>query len=551
MVGETVGKYRLIAPLGRGGMGTVYRAVDETLDREVAIKVLSPDLVESDVVLRFRSEAIALARLNHRDIATIYELYRSGTDLLMVMEFVRGETLDKILERTPQLSLEHAVSIVDRLLGALEHAHRAGIVHRDLKPGNVMITDDGGIKIMDFGIARIVGTDHGTRDGFLLGTPSYMSPEQVLGHKVDGRSDLYSIGVMFYRLLTGALPFTGETVVAIAHKQVLETAPPLNFFRQGLPDWCESLLNRALAKAPANRFQTADEFRVELANATGTLVTEQLHAMPAVSLPTETLAEIGPEAPAPAAAGNKTLVLAYRPSARAALLAPAVIAICVLTLGDVRPAVPWTQGIPVTPSRPRVSALVASAAPTVPKPAALPAPLPPATALIIEPAAIVTQVTTSAAAATQTEPASEPPRNTTLASRTWSAAVLPPLVFDVAAVVGSGADLRERKAQALLANGTLTVIGEDRTVVQTLPYGRLDSISYSRGRNPLWKSSSGPVEVGRVKDGKFGFLKGDRHWITLRTAGTFLVLRVDQGHAGKLLDALQKRTGRQAIYILD
>src|SRR5688572_12164870 len=184
LIGETVGKYRLIAPLGRGGMGTVYRAIDETLDREVAIKVLSGDLAESDIVKRFRSEAIALARLNHRDIATIYDLYPSGPDLLMVMEFVRGETLDSVLERTPQLSLEHAVSIVDRLLGALGHAHRAGIVHRDLKPGNVMITDDGGIKIMDFGIARIVGTDHGTKDGFLLGTPSYMSPEQVLGHEV-------------------------------------------------------------------------------------------------------------------------------------------------------------------------------------------------------------------------------------------------------------------------------------------------------------------------------------------------------------------------------
>jgi len=547
MVGETLGKYRLIAPLGRGGMGTVYRAVDETLDREVAIKVLSPDLAESDVVQRFRSEAIALARLNHRDIATIYELYRSGSDLLMVMEFVRGETLDKILERTPQLSLEHAVSIVDRLLGALEHAHRAGIVHRDLKPGNVMITDDGGIKIMDFGIARIVGTDHGTRDGFLLGTPSYMSPEQVLGHKVDGRSDLYSIGVMFYRLLTGAVPFTGETVVAIAHKQVLETAPPLTFFRQGLPDWCETILTRALEKAPANRFQTADEFRVELANATGTLVTEQLHALPAVSLPTETLAEIAPKAPAPAAGGNKTLVLAYQPSARAALLTPAAIAICVLTLGDVRPAVPWTHGIPVTPSRSRVSALLASTAPTLPKPA----PLPAATALVIAPPAIVEQIPTSGAAPTQTGDASEPPRNEARAGRAWSTAVLPPLVFDVAAVVGSGADQRERKAQALLANGTLTVIGEDRTVVQTLPYERLDSISYSRGKNPVWKSSSGPVEIARVKDGKFGFLKGDRHWITLRTAGTFLVLRVDQGHASKLLDALQERTGQQPIYILD
>jgi hypothetical protein len=131
------------------------------------------------------------------------------------------------------------------------------------------------------------------------------------------------------------------------------------------------------------------------------------------------------------------------------------------------------------------------------------------------------------------------------------AANLPPVVFDIAAVVGQGEEQRERKAQALLANGTLMVIADDRTVLHTLPYERLDSVSYSRGRNPLWKSSSGPELIARVKEGKFGFLKGDRHWVALRTRGTFIVMRVDHGHASALLDALEARTGQKADYILD
>ncbi len=196
MIGTTVGKYRIVALLGRGATGIVYRALDDTLDREVAIKVLNPLYAAGDILKRFRSEATTLARLNHPEIATIHELLRTDTNLLMVMELVRGETLEGLAERNGALSPDLAGHIVDGILSALEHAHDAGIVHRDLKPANVMITALGGIKIMDFGIARVRGAEHMTLDGCAVGTPAYMAPEQVLGEEVDGRADLYAVGLI-------------------------------------------------------------------------------------------------------------------------------------------------------------------------------------------------------------------------------------------------------------------------------------------------------------------------------------------------------------------
>ena len=218
MIGTTVGKYRILGRLGRGGMGIVYKALDETLDREVAIKVLNPDVTDAELLKRFRAEAVSLARLNHPGIGTIYELHRHGDDLLMVMEFVRGVTLQSLSERLGPLDPPQAAQICVQILDALAHAHRAGIVHRDLKPANVMVTDDTGtVKIMDFGIARVLGGEHFTHAGFMMGTPAYMAPEQVLGQDVDGRADLYSVGVLFYRLLSRELPFQADTAIAMAH----------------------------------------------------------------------------------------------------------------------------------------------------------------------------------------------------------------------------------------------------------------------------------------------------------------------------------------------
>jgi serine/threonine-protein kinase len=264
MIGTTVGKYRILERLGRGGMGIVYKALDETLDREVAIKVLNPDVDDEELLKRFRGEAISLARLNHPGIATIYELHRHGDEMLMVMEYVRGETLQGLSERMGPLEPPQAAHICVQVLNALAHAHRAGIVHRDLKPANVMITDAGVVKVMDFGIARMLGGEHVTHAGFMMGTPAYMAPEQVLGQDVDGRADLYSVGVLFYRLLTRELPFQADTAIAMAQKQVAEAPTPLGTFRPNLPTWCEAIISRALAKSREERFQTAEAFRAAI-----------------------------------------------------------------------------------------------------------------------------------------------------------------------------------------------------------------------------------------------------------------------------------------------
>src|SRR6187431_213358 len=224
MVGQNIGKYRVLDRVGRGGMGTVYRAIDETLHREVAIKVLNAELNDPEVAKRFRSEAITVARLSHPGIATIYELFEYDGQWLMVMEFVRGETLENMIARMGALSAQRAAEFCMQALAALAHAHSMGVVHRDLKPANLMITENGSVKVMDFGIARVSGSEHLTNAGFMMGTPAYMAPEQVQGGEVDARADLYAMGVVFYRLATAALPFKGETPFAMAQSQL--TTPP-------------------------------------------------------------------------------------------------------------------------------------------------------------------------------------------------------------------------------------------------------------------------------------------------------------------------------------
>jgi serine/threonine-protein kinase len=264
MVPRTIGKYRLIEKVGRGGMGTVYRAVDESLERDVAVKILNAEITEPEVIKRFRAEAVTLARLHHPGIAVVHELYQDNGDFFMVMEFVRGETFQQLSERLGQVPLEQALALGAQALDALAYAHRLGVVHRDLKPSNLMLSDTGLVKVMDFGIARIVGSEHLTGDGSMMGTPAYMSPEQVRGAEVDGRADLYSMAVVLYRLLAGRLPFEADTAIAFAQKQLYEPPTPLKTVRPELPPWCEAVLARALEKSPGDRFQTAEEFREAL-----------------------------------------------------------------------------------------------------------------------------------------------------------------------------------------------------------------------------------------------------------------------------------------------
>lgn len=262
---ETIGNYKILGKLGEGGMGEVFKGLDTILEREVAIKVLLPELSNQPSVLeRFRTEAVALARLNDPNIAMLYSFHLDPKQAYMVLEFVPGETLSDRMRRESQLHWETALNLGGQALSGLEHAHQNDIVHRDIKPSNIMLTTQGNAKLMDFGIARILQRSRLTKTGFLIGTPQYMSPEQVQGLEADGRSDVYSIGIVLYEMLTGRVPFQKKTEYDLIKAQVEENPQPPSKHLPGLNPEIESALLKALAKRPADRFQSANEFRMAL-----------------------------------------------------------------------------------------------------------------------------------------------------------------------------------------------------------------------------------------------------------------------------------------------
>jgi eukaryotic-like serine/threonine-protein kinase len=262
--GQKLGRYTVIEPIGSGGMGSVYRARDEKLERFVAIKILSPGLVTGDEARRrFRKEALALAKLSHPHIAAVYDVgEQDGVDYL-VMECVAGQTLSAALKSGP-LTVERATSIVLEIAGALEEAHEQGVIHRDLKPANVMITPKGHVKVLDFGIAKLLApiapdATASLETGFLIGTPLYMSPEQAQGNSVDARTDLWSLGVIYFQLLTGRTPFEGENNIALLHAIISEPPASLRALRPDAPQLANQMIYRSLQKDPDSRYQSASE----------------------------------------------------------------------------------------------------------------------------------------------------------------------------------------------------------------------------------------------------------------------------------------------------
>ncbi len=273
-VGTAIAHYRILEPLGAGGMGTVYKAHDEKLNRIVAVKVLQPDMVaHEDRRRRFLQEARAASALNHPHILTVYEIGDAEGKPYIVMEYIEGETLrQKITTQT--LPLHDALNIVMQIAQGLTKAHEHGIVHRDLKPENLMVTRDGYAKILDFGLAKLVerkratNADSGentqiqvkTHSGTILGTVKYMSPEQVLGKRLDLRSDIFSFGVVVYEILTGKSPFASDNDIDTMHAILHEEPKPPHAVKPDLPRTLYPLLNKALAKEPKHRFQTIKEF---------------------------------------------------------------------------------------------------------------------------------------------------------------------------------------------------------------------------------------------------------------------------------------------------
>ncbi|MDQ2814192.1 MAG: Stk1 family PASTA domain-containing Ser/Thr kinase [Actinomycetota bacterium] len=255
-------------------MAEVYRARDIRLDRIVAIKTLRTDLARDPIFqARFRREAQSAASLNHPSIVAVYD---TGEDMAtgvpvpyIVMEYVDGRTVRDLLQEGHRLLPERTLEIIDGVLRALDYSHQAGIVHRDIKPGNVMVTRNGDIKVMDFGIARAMSDAQSTmtQTAQVIGTAQYLSPEQARGERVDARSDLYSAGCLLYELLTGRPPFTGDSPVAIAYQHVRENPVPPSRVDPDVPAWADAIVLKAMAKSPDDRYQTAADMRADLQRA--------------------------------------------------------------------------------------------------------------------------------------------------------------------------------------------------------------------------------------------------------------------------------------------
>jgi serine/threonine-protein kinase len=261
MIGEQVGNYRITELLGEGGMGVVYKAVDIHLDRPVAVKMLNKELSHNaDIVERFRSEAKAQANLNHVNLATLFAFLVENGNAFMVMEFVEGETFDKKIRTRGPLPPEEAVPWFKQALLGIGAAHRMGIIHRDIKPANIMVNRAGIVKVMDFGIAKVIGDRGRTRTGMLIGTPAYMSPEQIQNRQIDVRSDIYALGITLYQMLTGHLPFDNDNDFDVMNSQVTLAPPPLKRMHPYAPDQYQNVVLKALEKDPNNRFQTVEEF---------------------------------------------------------------------------------------------------------------------------------------------------------------------------------------------------------------------------------------------------------------------------------------------------
>jgi len=272
LIGTTIGKYVIVESLGRGGMAEVYLAYQASLERYVAIKLMHTFLAdEQDFLTRFQREARAMASLNHRNIVGVYDFDVQDGDYHIVMEYVPGGTLKERLESLAKegekLPLSESTRVALEVADALSYAHNRSMVHRDIKPANIMISEDGHAVLTDFGIAKILSGPSFTATGAMIGTPAYMSPEQGLGQPGDERSDLYALGVLYYQMATGHLPFDADTPLAVIMKHVNEPIPPPSASVEGLPAEIQDVIIKSLAKDPDERYQSADEFASDLTSA--------------------------------------------------------------------------------------------------------------------------------------------------------------------------------------------------------------------------------------------------------------------------------------------
>ena len=299
MEASKLGRYAIQSELGRGAMGVVYKATDTALERTVAVKTVNMALERDGAEkyeARFYQEARAAGSLNHPNIVTVYDVGKEGNVAYMAMEFIQGPELRTLLAEGRALPVPQSVSIAAQVAEGLGYAHQHGVVHRDIKPANIMVLGDGPVKITDFGIARMrANNDELTQSGMMLGSPKYMSPEQVIGKRADHRSDIFSLGVILYEMLTGTAPFTGENVTALMY-QIVNFVPPAPSARSpSVPDLLNFIVAKMLAKPLEARYQSAQELANDLRNCE-----RQIGAPTAATQP---LRPLGPAAGSGLAAG--------------------------------------------------------------------------------------------------------------------------------------------------------------------------------------------------------------------------------------------------------
>src|SRR6476469_8641000 len=297
------GRYELLGVLGGGGMALVYRARDRVLNRFVAVKLLREQYASDPTFLqRFTREAQAAGALSHPNIVSVYDVGQDGPDHHIVMEYVPGETLRALLDRQAPLPVVQAVEITAGILGALEYAHRNGLIHRDIKPGNVLITPQGTIKVVDFGIAKGATDLSLTGAGLALGTAAYFSPEQAKGDRVVPQSDIYSLGVTLYEMLTGRLPFESDTDVGMAFKHISDAPIPPRQLNPAIPPALNAIVLKAMAKDPAQRFASAAQMEQALRNYAA------FGAQHTMAAPVVPVASAVPSGPPPTAARQRPVV---------------------------------------------------------------------------------------------------------------------------------------------------------------------------------------------------------------------------------------------------
>ena len=520
MEGSTFGQYRVIERLGGGGMGAVYRAMDTVLEREVALKIIAADV--DDPEKRFRAEAIAIARLSHPGLASVYELFEHDGRWIMVMELVRGETVEQIADRVGPLPPKRAAELCMQALTALAHAHRAGVVHRDLKPSNLMITSLGGLKIMDFGIALVAGAERLTNDGYMMGTPAYMAPEQVSGREVDGRADLYAMGVVFYRLVTGRLPFKGDTPYEMAQAHLKDQPIPVDLIKPDTPLWVKYVLDLALAKPPDQRFQSADAFydalkRALLETSSGaSRRPPRADELPRPTIQTDRMAIARARTDrTPRPATGRMGRMGRRSRGAVAIwtglvtMAAAVSAVAVI----------WLQS-------------PASAdTPTVPPPA------PPA-------GAPATTAPVRLGAARTAAPPVAPRKPPTVPIKMAGAPAVAPTMIaaysNLKLLVTLGPKVEERDVTISFWTQQLSIVPPDGSApILALPYARIEKATYVRAAGPRWDPAlAGPVDVLELTGSQ-------RHWLAVQSKDAYAILRLDGGAWQRVIETFESISGRR------